>query len=176
MTTPEEPGKPAWEEAPPAPKPLTGDELPPVRAPFAADVRVLPTGIILLGALFFALGIFSFVWGLLMLGIGSVSWLTGSVFGADQMALFGSNRVPQAIFGIGGGILQIVVAFGLFGLKKWAWLLAFVGIGWSVVQGVVGFSSGAGFFGICCGIVELIIPAWIVFYLLRKDVRAAFGR
>jgi hypothetical protein len=145
-------------------------------ATFVYDSSGRPGGITLLGVLFIILGLFSILWGVLVLGIGGLSWFLGSIASADQMAAFGSNSALQAALGIGGGILQLVVAFGLLGLKKWAWLLAFIGIGASVVQGIVGIFSGAGLFGICCGLIGLIIPVWIVAYLLRKDVRAAFGR
>lgn len=194
MTTPEEPIAPQPEESieasapPPAAEPLAGEVLPAAPAAgqggsyqyrsvsFEYHSRGRPGGITLLGVLFIILGAFSILWGVLVLGIGGLSWLFGAIASADQLAAFGSNSALQAALGIGGGILQLVVAFGLLGLKKWAWLLAFVGIGASVVQGIVGIFSGAGLFGICCGLIGLIIPVWIVAYLLRRDVRAAFGR
>lgn len=194
MTTPEEPRTPEPEQPgdlpalPPALEPLTGEVLPPApatpqggayeyrSATFVYDSRGRPGGITLLGLLFILLGAFSILWGVLVLGVGGLSWLFGAIASADQMAAFGSNAALQAALGIGGGILQLVVAFGLLGLKKWAWLLAFVAIAASVVQGIVGIVSGAGFFGVCCGAIGLIIPVWIVVYLLRKDVRSAFGR
>lgn len=204
MTTPDEPKLPEEprlpeEPAPPEPEPpvellpasaepLTGEVLPPSAttpvagsyeyrsASFTYESRGRPGGITLLGALFLILGVFSLLWGLLVLTIGGLSWLTGALFSADQVAAFGSSSTLQAIVGIFGGILQIVVAVGLFGLKKWAWLLAFIGVGLSVIQGLLGIFSGAGLLGICCGAIGLIIPVWIVVYLLRKDVRAAFGR
>ncbi len=184
---PEEPANLPGEQLPPT-QPLTGEVLPPAPMPgqgggytyrsttFVYDSSGRPGGITLLGILFIILGLFSILWGALVLAVGSVSWLFGAVASADQMAAFGSNSVLQAALGIGGGILQLVVAFGLLALKKWAWLLAFIAIAASVVQGIVGIFSGAGFFGICCGLIGLIIPVWIVAYLLRKDVRAAFGR
>ena len=172
------------------PAPLSGEVLPPAPASLSTQTGGYeyrsatftytgsgrPGGIMLLGVLLVILGIFSLLWGVLVLGVGGLSWLTGSLFGADQVASFGSSSALQAIFGIGGGILQLVVAFGLFRLKKWAWVLAFVAVAASVAQGVIGIFSGGGFTGICCGLIGLIIPVWIVVYLLRKDVRSAFGR
>ena len=185
MTTPDQPNLPESEQ--PAATPLSGEVLPPAPTPTdrSYDYRAAaysyasggrPGGITLLGILFILLGVFSIVWGVLVLAVGGLSWLFGAVASADQMAAFGSNSVLQAVLGIGGGLLQLVVAFGLLALKKWAWLLAFVAIAASVAQGIVGIFSGAGVFGICCGLIGLIIPVWIVVYLLRKDVRAAFGR
>jgi hypothetical protein len=43
------------------------------------------------------------------------------------------------------------------------------------VQGIVGIFGGS-FFAFCCGLFGLIIPAAILFYLLRPDVRKAFGQ
>jgi hypothetical protein len=52
--------------------------------------------------------------------------------------------------------------------------LALIAVAINVITGVLGIFEG-GFFAVCCGILGLIIPAAILFYLLRPDVRRAFG-
>jgi hypothetical protein len=44
-----------------------------------------------------------------------------------------------------------------------------------VIGGVLGMFSG-GLWTLCCGLFGLIIPAGILIYLLRPEVRKAFGR
>ena len=134
-----------------------------------------PTGITLLAIVFFILGGLSLMWSLLVFGFGGVSWLTGTIFDATGMQSFGSTSTWQGFLGLLSAAVQIVVGIGLLGLKPWAWILAFVGVAITVVQGIIGIFGG-GFFAICCGILGLLIPAGILFYLLRPDVRKAFGK
>jgi uncharacterized membrane protein (DUF2068 family) len=138
-------------------------------------VKQRPGGVTLLGFVFVFLGIVSLVWSLILLGLGSLTWLTGAIFDATGMEATGSTNTWQAFLGLFGAGLQFVIGFGLLNLKRWAWFLAFLGVAVTVVQGVVGIFSG-GFFAFCCGVFGLIIPAAILFYLLRRDVRQAFGQ
>jgi uncharacterized membrane protein (DUF2068 family) len=91
------------------------------------------------------------------------------------MAATGSANTWQGFVGLLGASIQLVTGFGLLALKRWAWFLAFVAVAMTVFQGVVGIFGG-GFFALCCGVLGLIIPAGILFYLLRRDVRQAFGQ
>lgn len=59
-------------------------------------------------------------------------------------------------------------------MKKWAWALALIGVALILIQGLISIISG-GMFGFICGSFGLIVPAIILFYLVRKDIRAAFG-
>jgi hypothetical protein len=66
------------------------------------------------------------------------------------------------------------VAFGLAAMKKWAWILAIIGIALTIIQGIVGIFTG-GLFAFICGSLGLIAPVIILFYLLKPDIRAVFG-
>ena len=134
-----------------------------------------PTGITLLAIVFFILGGLSLLWSLLVFGLGSASWITGTIFDATGMQSFGSTSTWQGFLGLVSATVQILVGIGLLGLKRWAWILAFFGVAITVVQGIIGIFGG-GFFAFCCGILGLLIPAGILFYLLRPDVRKAFGQ
>ena len=59
-------------------------------------------------------------------------------------------------------------------MKKWAWILALVGVALTVVQGIAGLFTG-GPFGLMCGSLGLIIPVIILVYLLLNSTRQAFG-
>ncbi len=91
------------------------------------------------------------------------------------MTAVGGTQTVSGIVGIVGAVVDLVVAYGLLALKRWAWLLALVGVGITVVTGIMGLFSG-GLIAACCGVLGLVIPAAILFYLMRPDVRQAFGR
>ena len=110
-----------------------------------------------------------------MFGFGGLTWMTGAIFDATGMAASGSSNTWQGLIGLLGASVQLVTGFGLLTLKRWSWYLAFIAVGITVVQGITGIFGG-GFFALCCGVLGLIIPAGILFYLLRRDVRQAFGQ
>jgi hypothetical protein len=110
----------------------------------------------------------------MVLGIGGLSAFFGSIFGAENMASFGDTSAWSGYLGILAAVVQIIVAFGLASMKKWAWILALVGLALNLVQGVLGMLNG-GLFALMCGSLGLIVPAIILFYLLKADIRAAFG-
>ncbi len=133
-----------------------------------------PTGISVLFWVYLILGILSLLWGGLVLGVGGLSALFGGLFGLENVTSFGSTSAWSGYLGILTAIVQIIVAFGLSGMKKWAWVLAIIGVALTVVQGIMGIISG-GIFAFVCGSLGLIVPLIILFYLLRTDIRAAFG-
>ncbi|MBP8950246.1 MAG: hypothetical protein KBG73_15495 [Candidatus Promineofilum sp.] len=134
-----------------------------------------PTGVTLLGIAFILLGLLSLFWSLLVFGFGAATGVVGTLFGDGVLATVGGAQTIQGIIGIIAAVIDLVVAYGLLALKRWAWLLALIGVGVNVVSGVLGLFSG-GFVAICCGVIGLVIPAGIVFYLLQPEVRQAFGR
>jgi len=133
-----------------------------------------PTGISVLFWVYLILGILSLLWSGLVLGIGGLSAIFGGLFGMENVTSFGSTSAWSGYLGILTAIVQIIVAFGLSGMKKWAWVLAIVGVALTVIEGIMGIISG-GIFAFICGSLGLIVPLIILFYLLRADIRAAFG-
>jgi hypothetical protein len=134
-----------------------------------------PSGITLLASIYVVLAVLSLIWSLLIFGVGGLSWLTGALFSADDLRSFGGGNTWAGFIGLISAVIQLLVAFGLFGMKRWAWLLAVLGALLTFAQGIIGMFGG-GFFMFCCGAFGLIIPGAILFYLLRPHVRAAFGR
>ena len=133
-----------------------------------------PTGITILFWFYLLFGILSLLWSGAVLGMGSLTALFGGLFGADNMTAFGSSSAWSGYVGLFAAVIQIIVAFGLAALKKWAWYLALIGVGLTIVQGIAGILAG-GIFAFMCGSVGLIVPAIVLFYLLKQDVRAVFG-
>jgi len=133
-----------------------------------------PTGISMLFWVYLILGILSLLWSGLVLGIGGLSTFFGSLFGMESVSDFGSTSAWSGYVGIITAVVQIIVAFGLASMKKWAWILAIIAVGLTILEGVIGIFGG-GTFGFMCGSLGLIVPIVILFYLLKADIRAAFG-
>ena len=133
-----------------------------------------PAGVTLIVVLYFVLGGLSLMWSGLVFGWGGLSSLFGGLFGADQARAYGEAVAWSGFLGLVNAVVQIVVAFGLLGMKKWAWVLALIGVALTVLQGVVGMFGG-GAFAIMCGSIGLILPVIILVYLLRPSIRQAFG-
>ena len=133
-----------------------------------------PIGISILAVAYIILAILSLLWSGLVFGVGGLSSLFGSLFGAQNVAAFGVSSGWSGFVGIIVAIVQFVVAFGLLGVKKWAWILALAGVALTVVEGVIGLFAG-GAFALMCGSLGLIIPVIILVYLLLPGTRQVFG-
>jgi hypothetical protein len=133
-----------------------------------------PTGITIIAVLYIILAVFSLLWSGLVFGVGGLSSLFGGLFGADNVAAFGTSSAWSGFLGILAALVQIVVAIGLLSLKRWAWILALVSVALTVVQGIVGIFGG-GLFAFMCGILGLAIPVGILIYLLLPGTRRLFG-
>ena len=132
-----------------------------------------PTGISILFWVYLILGILSLLWSGLVLGIGGLSTILGGLFGMESVSDFGSTSAWSGYVGIITAVVQIIVAFGLASMKKWAWILAIIAVGLTILEGVIGVFGG-GAFAFICGSLGLIVPIVILFYLLKADIRAAF--
>lgn len=134
-----------------------------------------PNGIAILVLVYILLAIFSLLWSLLIFNVGGLAATVGTLFGAQNMAASGVDNVVGGTLGIITAIVELIVAFGLWKLRPWAWLLAIIAVGMNVVNGVLGVFSG-GLWTFCCGLFGLIIPVAILVYLFRPEVRRAFSR
>ena len=133
-----------------------------------------PTGISVLFWVYLILGILSLLWSGMVLGIGGLSTFIGDLFGLENVLNFGSTSAWSGYIGIITAVVQIIVAFGLTSMKKWAWVLAIIAVVLNVLQGVLGIFAG-GSLAFICGSLGLIVPVIILFYLLRPEIRTAFG-
>lgn len=133
-----------------------------------------PTIITILAVAFILLGLLSFAWGLLVFGIGGMSALFGSVFGANNVSSFGASSSWTGFLHLLSGAVEIAAGIGLLTLKKWGWYIAVISVGLSVLQGLLGLFQG-GIFAFMCGAIWLAVPGFILFYLLKIDTRKLFG-
>jgi hypothetical protein len=133
-----------------------------------------PAGITVIAILYFILAGLSLLWALLVLGVGGLSALVGSLFNAERLAAFGTTSGWTGFLGMISAAVQIVVAFGLLGMKRWAWYLALVGVVLNVLLGLGGMFRGS-VYVLICGSLGLVLPVAILIYLLSRGVRSAFG-
>ena len=133
-----------------------------------------PTGITIVVIYYVVLAVLSLLWSGLIFGVGGLSAFFGGLFGSENMAVFGTTSGWTGFFGIIAAVVQFVVAFGLYYIKKWAWILALIGVVLTIIEGIIGIFSG-GPFAFMCGSLALVIPIIILIYLLRDSTRRVFA-
>ena len=133
-----------------------------------------PAGVMLIAILLFVLGILSLLWGAIVFGMGGISSLIGGLFGAEGILTFGNSTAWAGFVSLLTASVEIIVGFGLLGMKKWAWYLAMIGVVLNVLQGIVQIFTG-GLYGFMCGTIAIIIPVVILIYLFRPGVRQVFN-
>lgn len=126
-----------------------------------------PTGVTVLAVLVALGGIAPLAYGIISIIGGAATFLST----ADSPAL------PILVMGViylGIAAVYFGVAWALFGLRPWAWLVATI-----VAAGHVVLNVGAaviGNLGWPQAALASIIPAIVLVYLFRADVKAAFLR
>lgn len=133
-----------------------------------------PTGITIIAIYFILIGVLSFIWSLLVFGVGGVSTAVSGLLGAENINAVVSAGMWSGFLGIISAIVQIAVGIGLLGMKSWAWYLAVIAVAFSVIQGIVGMLGGT-IFVLLCGLLWLAIPLVVLIYLVRGSMRKRFG-
>jgi uncharacterized membrane protein HdeD (DUF308 family) len=110
--------------------------------------RHRPLGVTIIAVLLVIAGIISFVGGLILLII-----LVGIAF----LAL---------------GIAYLVMAYGLWKGRGWAWTISLILSGIGIIVGIVYIIQD----NLGGGIVNIIINGVIIYYLNRPNVKAFFGK
>jgi uncharacterized membrane protein (DUF2068 family) len=156
------------------------------------QIRHRPTGVTILGVLFVIAGAFSLLGGIATLvAIPFVANVNPNVVNnelqfngqqplmpSEQTALAQGSGSILTVLGallIPLGIASLVVAYGLFKAKRWAWyvavVLSIIGIVVNVIS-LVTSNMGA----IAGALVGIAINAIVLYYLSRRSVREYFGK
>jgi hypothetical protein len=125
-----------------------------------------PTGVTILSVLTALNGLWYLIAGSIFVGSGIVAW-----FSVRPEWLGGY----PTLYGIGLiviGAVLLIVAAGLWSLYEPAWRVAVVADAVALVLGILG-GVGTGEWSLLVGVV---LPGVILWYLLRREVRAAFER
>ena len=135
-----------------------------------------PTGITILSILALIGGIFSLIGALGLIAGGA---LIGGALGGVEGATLGGLAFVFGIITLGFAVAYLAFAYGGWTLKPWAWMLGVIMSLASIVwQVIAAFASGdlVGSLVSVSGVVNLAIPAIILYYLNTPAVKAAFGR
>lgn len=109
----------------------------------------------------------------LLVTIGAILGILEGVLG-----LIGALAEGAPLWGTYSGILlavsiiELVVGFGLWTLKGWAWTAAIVVVILRVIAGVVSLALSI----TISPLVALVVHAIVLWYLFRPNVKGAFGK
>ena len=125
-----------------------------------------PTGVTIIAVLSAIGGVLGILGGLALVGFSGFIAASG-VAGGGLATIVGLLLIVY-------GVLALVLAYGFWTLKPWAWTLGVglqaAGIVINILQ-FVNNSANAG-----STVVSIVISAAIIWYLYRPNVKAAFGR
>jgi hypothetical protein len=135
-----------------------------------------PTGITILAILALIGGIFGVIGGLGLIAGGA---LLGGVVGGSTGVALGGLAFIFGIVTLGLAIAYLAFAYGAWGLKPWAWalgvILSLASIVWTVITVLLSGDIVGNLLSIST-IINIAIPAVILYYLNTPAVKAAFGR
>lgn len=146
-----------------------------------------PTGVTVLAIL-------NFLFGLLTAGLTALMFVGGAFLGTllagaaaeggDAAASAGMMGMVAGLSVVFGGIflvftiLYFAMGYGLWTLKNWARITTIVLTGLSAAFGLLGLLGSLMAFDIVALVFQLIILAihgWVIWYLLRPDIKEAFA-
>lgn len=123
-----------------------------------------PLGVTILAVLAFLGGILGILASLgIVLGGAIISTVSGPL--GAFFFLFGLATLVLAV-------VELVLGYGFWTLKPWAWQLGFVLMALNVIVSVLTWLSGGTLFGV---VESLVIAAIIAYYLNTPEVRRAFA-
>jgi uncharacterized membrane protein (DUF2068 family) len=158
------------------------------------QIRQRPTGVTILGVLFVIAGAFSLLGGIATLvAIPFVTNVNSNVIN-DEPQLNGQQQQPltpseQTALAQGSGsiltalgalmiplgIASLIVAYGLFKGKRWAWyvavVLSIIGLVVNVISLVTSNMSA-----IAGALVGIAFESIVLYYLFRRNVKEYFGK
>jgi hypothetical protein len=129
-----------------------------------------PTGITILAVLAAIGGVFGLLAAITALGFAGVA--AGALGGTVGLAA-GSLLVIGGIILLVASVINLAFAYGAWNLKPWAWVLGLIGQGLGLLSAVITTLDSGSVSG---QILNIVISALIIYYLLTPDVKRAFGR
>lgn len=133
-----------------------------------------PTGVTIIAVLMVIAGIVMIIAGISAMAVAPL--LPMAVPSQDLPAglsatMLGGIAVGSGAFMLALGIAGLVIAYGLFKGKGWAWTAAVVLSIIGIVMSAVAIATGN--FG---SVISIIINGVILYYLYRPHVKAYFGK
>ena len=140
-----------------------------------------PTGVTVLAVLlmiFAAFAAFAGL-GLLVLGLGGGTALQMRGASTGMSTMMAGMGVLGGVFLLGLAAASVVLGVGLLKLLNWARVVTLVLVGLGLLFAAIGLLTAVIHFRVALLLWQLIvvaIDAWIIWYLLRPDVKQAFGQ
>ena len=125
-----------------------------------------PTGVTILAILAFIGGVFGILGGLALVGFSGLIAASG-VAGSGLATILG---VLLLIY----GVLSLVLGYGFWTVKPWAWTLGIGLYGAGIVLNVLQYINDST--QLVSAIISIAISVAILWYLFQPHVKAAFGR
>jgi uncharacterized membrane protein (DUF2068 family) len=126
-----------------------------------------PRDITILAVLSAIVGVLGLLGSLALIGSGLAGGILASEFGTLGV-------IGGLIILLVGSVLNLVFAYGAWNLSPWAWMLGLIGEGLALGGAVAGILSSRDIG--TQQIVNIVIPAIIIYYLMTPEVKKAFGR
>ena len=120
-----------------------------------------PFGVLVLGALAIAIAIVRLLVGLQLLGVG--------IFGDD--AWDGSGVIWVGIMTVVVGLIYLAVGWSLWSMRQWALLFTMVMAVFGLVDAMFVLMATN---NVAYGIAAAALPAFLLWYTSRPDIREAF--
>ena len=124
------------------------------------------------------LAVLETIGALVLLALGAMVVLLGAAvlvaIGLGEASL--GVALSEIVVFVGGfilllGVIELVIAWGLWKGQGWAWTVALIVAVLGIIGGVIAIVSGSLY-----NIVTLAIQVIIVYYLYRPEVKAYFGK
>lgn len=131
-----------------------------------------PVGVTILAVIAIIYGIFSLL--LALLGVfGSALKASGVAPVAYSAGILAYATISNAVL----GMLSLAFGIGAFRLKGWAWTVGVVALALDVVRQIIGLIiQGISASKIVVTSITIAIALVLLWYLVRPNVRAAFGK
>ena len=146
------------------------------------EKKIRPFGVTIIGVLTIIGGVLMIGSGITLAAFAAVFPLVGSIgdsVGTPQSQIpssIPSEYVGVALLSVGTiftiiGTVSLVVAYGLFKAKKWAWTTSVVLSIISIAMGLISIATGN-----IGSIIGIAISGFILYYLYKPHVKEYFGK
>jgi len=132
-----------------------------------------PTGITILAVLAAIGGILGIIGAFALFALGAIGAGLGAAVGVSQGFLAGGFAVFWGLVTLVMGVFDLILAYGAWFLKPWAWILGIGVEALAILVAIVNLIGGRGFFGF---LFSVAIAGVIIYYLYTPEVRRVFGR
>lgn len=131
-----------------------------------------PTGVTILAILAAIGGVLGLLGGLAIIGIGG---LAGGFIGGAAGAAIGGLAVIGGLIVLVLAVLELVLAYGFWNLRPWAWQLGVILAAVQIVIAILGVLRIVFYQDIGGAIISIAISGVILYYLNQAEIRRAFN-